>query len=304
MKAPLGSITPERFAYLTYPLLASPKLDGIRATVQGGKLLSSSLKLIANDYCQQLYGQERFEGLDGELVVGNPTAANVFNVTSSGVRRKQGKPNVAFYVFDTLSFLNRFSCFNERQHYLEAAFRDFPGMLAEANVIWHQSIWIHNAEDLASYVSLCLEEGYEGVMVRPLPTRGYYHEGRCTPKDNLIHRIKPLESMEGTICGYEEQLTNTNPAFIAEIGYQKRSKEQAGLIPAGTMGKLLVTTAEFGTVRIGTGFSDAEALEFWNNKEKYLGTLVRFDFQRTGTIDAPRSARYKGIRPAEDISLD
>lgn len=304
MKAPLGSITPDRYAYLTYPLAASPKLDGFRATVQGGKLLSSSLKLIANDHCQRLFGGEKFEGLDGELVVGNPTAANVFNVTSSGVRRKNGTPDVKFYVFDTLSFLNRFSCFNERQHYLELAFQDFKGMFAEAGIIHHPSVWIHNATQLAQYTDMCLDAGYEGVMIRPLPARGYYHEGRCTPRDNLIHRIKPLESMEGTIHDYEEAQTNTNPAFIAENGYQRRSKDSAGMVPAGTMGALLVATREFGIVRIGTGFSAAEALEFWTNKELYRGTQVRFDFQRHGTIDAPRAARYKGIRPAEDISLD
>src|SRR5690606_31258487 len=82
------------------PFLLSPKIDGIRALVVNGQLVSRTLKPIRNTYTQQLFGRHELEGLDGELVVGNPWDRNLMQQTSSGVMSVGGKPDVYFFVFD------------------------------------------------------------------------------------------------------------------------------------------------------------------------------------------------------------
>jgi DNA ligase-1 len=85
-----------------YPCLVSPKLDGIRALVLDGKLVSRNLKPIPNAYVRETI--ERYadilEGFDGEPVVGSPTAENCFNMSSSGIMSREGEPDFKFYVFD------------------------------------------------------------------------------------------------------------------------------------------------------------------------------------------------------------
>ena len=56
---------------IKYPVLCSDKLDGIRCIILNGVAYSRSLKPIRNKYVQDLFGREEFNGLDGELVVGD-----------------------------------------------------------------------------------------------------------------------------------------------------------------------------------------------------------------------------------------
>ena len=83
---------------LQFPVIISPKLDGIRAIVKDGVVYSRTGKPIPNKYVQDLFSH--FNGLDGELIVGNPTDKNVFQNTTSGVMSIEGMPNVFYYVFD------------------------------------------------------------------------------------------------------------------------------------------------------------------------------------------------------------
>jgi DNA ligase-1 len=85
---------------LTFPVLASPKLDGVRAIIINGRVMSRSLKEIPNTHVQKLFGKKQYEGLDGELIVGAPTAPNVYRRTMSGVMSADEEPGVGFFVFD------------------------------------------------------------------------------------------------------------------------------------------------------------------------------------------------------------
>src|ERR1019366_2010177 len=65
---------------LKFPVLVSDKLDGVRATVQGGQLLSRSLKPIRNKNVQKLF-KGLPEGLDGELIFGDPLSLTRYRAT-------------------------------------------------------------------------------------------------------------------------------------------------------------------------------------------------------------------------------
>ena len=83
-----------------YPIFASPKLDGIRASVVGGKLLSRTLKEIPSRHVFDKLSQSKFEGLDGELIVGAPTSPSCYRDTVSMVMADFKVFNFTFYVFD------------------------------------------------------------------------------------------------------------------------------------------------------------------------------------------------------------
>ena len=55
---------------LNYPVLASPKLDGIRCVVIDGVAYSRSLKPIPNEEIQKFFSSGKYDGFDGELICG------------------------------------------------------------------------------------------------------------------------------------------------------------------------------------------------------------------------------------------
>ena len=85
---------------INFPIYVSTKFDGIRAMVIDGIVYSRSMKPIRNKHVQKLFGKPEYQGFDGELVVGDIYAKDVFQKTTSGVMSKDGEPDVKFYVFD------------------------------------------------------------------------------------------------------------------------------------------------------------------------------------------------------------
>ena len=90
--------SPFNEALLKFPVLASPKLDGVRAIVRDGVVLSRALKPIPNKNVQKRFSH--LEHFDGELIVGASNDPDVLRATTSGVMRVDGDPEVSFHVFD------------------------------------------------------------------------------------------------------------------------------------------------------------------------------------------------------------
>jgi hypothetical protein len=111
MLAP-NEIPSDDFVASRLPLLASYKLDGIRATVQGGKLLSRTLKPIPNKFLQERFGNLP-EGLDGELVQGLKQDNETFK-RSHMIAMKSDRPldffgdTTRLHVFDKFDALDGF----------------------------------------------------------------------------------------------------------------------------------------------------------------------------------------------------
>ena len=87
------------------PVYCSPKLDGIRATVIDGVVMSRTMKPIPNPTVQELFGKKKYNGLDGELIIGNPCDEQAFRNTTSAVMSHahmvgKMKDLLHFHVFD------------------------------------------------------------------------------------------------------------------------------------------------------------------------------------------------------------
>ena len=292
---PLLAASVEDLAALTYPLYASPKLDGVRAVIRNGVVTSRSLKPIPNKHVQALFGRAELEGLDGELMCGDPCGADVFRDTTSAVMSIEGTPDVQFHVFDLTN--QGADPFSRRLFALE----HFLNGKKPKGVVLVPQTEVTCATEVDAYESLRLEQGYEGVMLRD--PAGVYKFGRSTLKERTLLKLKRFADSEAVILACVEQLHNANEAKRNALGQQERSSAKAGMVPVGVLGAFNVrdvkTDVEFD---IGTGFTAADRDAFWKRRAELVGKLVKYKYFPTGSKDKPRFPVYQGFRDPRDMS--
>lgn len=274
---------------LTYDhLWLSPKLDGIRAIVRDGVVMSRNLKPIPNAHVQKMFGH--LEHYDGELIVGDPTSKTVYHDTYSGVMSSDGEPNVRFFAFDHIEEPDA----DYETRYEKLVESDVVVVLCQHMVC--------NRDEIHALEERYLEEGYEGVMLRK--ARGpnsKYKFGRATARSCTLLKCKRFTDSEAMIIGFEELMKNGNEATTDALGHTVRSSHQENLIPMGTLGALVCRTPEGVEFRIGTGFDQKTRQYIWNNKEYLDRQIVRFKSFKIGEKDAPRFPVYLGFRSPIDM---
>jgi DNA ligase-1 len=275
---------------LIYPLLASPKLDGVRCVVVDGVALSRSLKPIPNQHVQRLFGQARLNGLDGELAIGPINAADVYQRTVSGVMRHEGEPPVSLMIFD--DYLAK-GDFNHRVMSTERRAK-------KLGLDFLQHIFIRAEDELLAFEQACLGDGFEGIMIRSLA--GPYKPGRSTLKEGWLLKLKRFIDSEAEILGCEPAKHNTNEATKDKLGHTERSSKQAGMVLKDELGALKVrdvkTKVEFD---IGTGFDAQQRRELWADRAQLVGRLVKYKYQPVGVKDKPRFPVFLGFRDRRDL---
>lgn len=286
---PMLAATIEDPALLEFPVLASPKLDGIRCLMIGGVAMSRNMKPIRNNHVQAML--KGWDGLDGELIVGAATASDVFNRSTSGVMSTDGAPNFQYHVFDSFKDSGGFRARWE-------AARDVCKMDRFLCAVPHRLI--KTLDELLAYEAQMLIAGYEGIMVRD--PAGAYKEGRSTLRERGLAKLKRFVDSEAIIVGYVEREHNANEQTRDELGRAKRSSAKAGKVPMGTLGALMVrdvkTKVEF---EIGTGFSDELRAQIWANRNTYLNKIVKYKSQPVGVKDKPRFPVMLGFRDKNDL---
>ena len=114
-------------------------------------------------------------------------------------------------------------------------------------------------------------------------------------------KFKFFKQEEFEVIGFTERMHNTNEATTNELGYTERSSAKDGLVPMNTLGSL---TLKYGDTDFscGTGFTDAQRKEIWDNRDKYLGKLASIRYMSVGQKDKPRVPSFIGWRHEDDIS--
>jgi hypothetical protein len=85
---------------MKFPCWGMPKLDGVRMLNINSKALARSLKPHECRFITNKYSKELFAGFDGELTVGDTTAEDVLNKTSSATRTIEWKGDITWNLFD------------------------------------------------------------------------------------------------------------------------------------------------------------------------------------------------------------
>ncbi len=275
-----------------FPVYVSTKLDGIRCLIIDGVAYSRSLKPIRNKFIQSIIGKQEYNGLDGELIVGNVYDKDVFQKTTSGVMSEKGEPRFTFYVFDY--FTNNEVDYSKRlERLLERKLYGKDGI-----VTLHQELCT-SKEQVDKLLQRELELGGEGLILRsPI---GKYKYGRSTPKQQLSIKVKFFEQDEFEVIGFTERMHNANQAKINELGLQERSSHKDNLIPMNTLGSLILKYGD-DSFQMGTGFTDEQRQEIWDNRDKYLGKLTSVRYMSVGLKERPRIPSFIGWRDSEDMS--
>lgn len=284
-------------ADLTFPKLASFKIDGYRAVIKSSVALSRKLKAIPNRYVQKILGDSRLNGLDGELTVGPPNAPNLIGRMGE-VRREEGEPEFTFWVFDHCEITAGFQARHGLARSVVEDIRSKRNMIRpHIQLLTH--IVVRNQAELDKFEEEALALGYEGVMLRD--AMGPYKYGRSTEKEQYLIKVKRWEDGEMRIERFEEEMENTNEATKNELGRTKRSSAKAGLVGKGRLGAFIGPDLETGVeVRVGGGFTAQMRLEFWKNKKKYKGQVVTYKhFAATGVKDKRRFTIFRAFR--EDV---
>jgi DNA ligase-1 len=285
-----------------YPLFASPKLDGIRA-LKRGTLLSRKLLDIPNKHVQALF-KDLPEGLDGELIVSDPTAPDVYRKTNSIVM-SHDKPidSLTLHVFD--NFLMAAEGYEKRYDTLLAMQAEFNSQVehltrklmtgSSGSVAVLTQTLIKDRDELDEYEKNAVAKGYEGVMLRSL--RGRYKFGRSTTNEGILLKLKRFEDSEAEIVRIEEEMHNANVAERDNLGRTKRSSAKDGKVGKGTMGALVVRDLKTGVeFNIGTGFTAADRAGTWKP-----GEIVKYKSFPVGVKDKPRHPVFLGRRSKIDL---
>lgn len=304
-----GEKAPADLSKLVYPLLASPKLDGIRCVKRDGLCLSSKLKLIPNEFIRQhLWAVP--DGFDGELLLKDKDA--VFNDVSSAVMSRKGEPDFYFGVFDDYSQPGGFHSRLNAAH--QIWLRSLPEFGGRVTIVEHRQV--NNAEQLQHMLDGWIALGYEGAMVRSFD--GPYKHGKSTVRQGYLLKIKNFDDEEAEIIGVEEMMHNMNEATKNELGHTKRSSAKEGKVGKGTLGKFICRFLNDGTeFKCGTGKGLTHTLrqEIWDGvvwdhdaaqmQHAVIGSIIKVKYQSLpgGAArpigEAPRIPLFDGFRKIE-----
>jgi DNA ligase-1 len=263
------------------PLLASAKYDGIRCLIVEveGKpaAVTRTMRPIPNLSARTWLEENCPIGFDGELVV----RGEDFHGSSSALMSRNGKPDFLFALFD---YINPKSPdplgapYTKRLTELDAVLVNLNLSGRVVRIPTHQ---IECITDLDPLMDEALASGHEGLVLRS--PCGRYKIGRALPEEGLMMKLKPCEDAEAEIVGFESE---RNDLFMPD-----------------RLGSFSVRLLSDPTIRfnVGTGFTNKQRTELWNNRANLMGKFVRFRYQSQGMKSAPRFPVFEGIRDETDI---
>lgn len=277
---------------IVFPVLASPKIDGVRCLIRNGIAMSRSWKKIRNQFVQKMLGgRAHLHGLDGELVVGSPTDPNCMQNSMAVTRKSADEIDFTFFVFDRW----------------DMPAKPYRARLAAASGMDHDRIKTLAQTTIKDYGELLLFErqmlqlGYEGVIIRS--ANGHYKYGRSTIEEGLLLKVKRFSDGEARITGWKEERANNNPKTRDALGRQKRSHRKEGLVGKGTLGALIGIDIKTGQeVDCGTGFSAEQRKVLWRERESLIGKVFTYKhFDNAGVVNRPRHPVFKAFRSEDDL---
>jgi DNA ligase 1 len=291
---PMLATNVEDFSKLRFPALVSPKLDGIRATMQNGVLLSRSLKAIPNKNVQAMF-KGLPEGTDGELIVGNPADDPYRRTTSVVMSDDKPADDVRLYVFD--------------RHGVDPFFRRYNDATLDVGpspfVVMVPHVPVANLDELEACEQEFLGRGYEGLMYRD--PQGPYKQGRSSEREGWLLKVKRFKDAEAMIVGSYEEMENQNAAFTNELGRTARSSAKAGKVGKGRLGGFHVKGMMAGEYA-GVEFDVASGAmchemreELWAIRETLLAKVIVYKYFPTGGDTRPRHPIFKGFRDVRDL---
>jgi DNA ligase-1 len=313
---PLLGIGYEKLEEVRFPVLATPKFDGIRCvTVEAVPLpgeqslaVCRSLKPVPNDHIRSLIQKFCPPGCDGEIMTYTGFRMDPFSrIQSEVMSNRGGTPKFQYHIFDWVPEL-----VSNLQHlpHNGLGYWDRIMQLMKQSFVQAQFVSVvlptfcNNLGELEAFEQKCVGEGYEGVCFRPLHSP--YKFGRSTPKQQILVKMKRFEDAEAVVIDMYEEMGNNNPSTLNELGYAERSSHKANMVGKGRMGKLWCCPIGGNMsecFKIGTGFTADQREDFWARKSEIIGQIVKYKHQLHGRKDKPRIPVFVGFRHPTDMDV-
>ena len=276
--------------------LVEPKLDGVRVVVicdvdkDEVKLFSRNGKELSNFPEINKQFDEMLDQMSESMVFDGEVMSDDFQTLMREIHRKDGAKtkDAKLNLFDCMPLYNFMdgSCVDpitERKKMLES-FKYGPNI----NLVEYVKINLSEPDgqkQFADYNKMCIDRGFEGIMVKPL--NGIYECKRSV----LWLKVKPFIEVSLTVVDTEEG-TGRN---------------------AGKLGALIVEGKDDGKfikTNVGSGLTDADRESFWKAKDKLIGQIVEVradaitqnqDTKNTWSLRFPRFLRFRGFDIGEKI---
>lgn len=275
---PMLAATIEDVSALRLPLVASPKLDGIRCLLQGGRALSRTGKPIPNEAVRAfLEGVPALEGCDGELMVHGQAFSSI---SSTFMGRRSPLPRGWYYaVFDVMPE-RAGEPYSSRLERLTALVASLPATVSQ-HVVLTPQVQIATLQELEAFETKVLDQGFEGVMLRR--AQAPYKHGRVTLNEASLMKLKRFTDAEAEIIGFQALVRETGQ--VCEL-----------------LGALVVRDLESGIeFEIGTGYTPDVRASFWQNQKTLMGAYVKYKHFEHGAKTKPRFPVFLGLRATEDM---
>ena len=277
-------------------VIVEPKLDGVRVVVicdvdkDEVKLFSRNGKELTNFPHINEQFDDMLDQMGESMVFDGEVMSDNFQKLMREIHRKEGAKTQD-------AILNLFDCipledFKEGECGLSITKRKqlLEDFKYGPNINLVEYVKINLSDDdgqkqFADYNKICIDKGYEGIMVKPIG--GLYECKRST----LWLKVKPFIEVSLTVKATEEG-TGRN---VGKLG---------ALICEGTDdGKKIKTN-------VGSGLSDDNRDIFWKSKDKLIGQIVEVradaitknqDSEDEYSLRFPRFMRFRGFEIGEKI---
>lgn len=289
MLAHSGDNNPKK---ITGDCVVEYKYDGVRAIIivenANATIYSRNGKLLSNfPHIEEAFSNKIFDDLvfDGEVMSAD------FQTLMKQVHRKEGAKteDAYFALFDFLP-LDEFKTAKSSLPLIKRKelLKGFETSEYFKDCIVVTDYTVLNIEDDADKFkainNTAIEKGYEGIMVKPV--NGYYE---CKRSYGWL-KMKPYIEVTLTVTDIEE-------------GTGKNEGSTGALVCEGTdEGKRI-------KVNVGTGLSDVNRDDIWNNSDAVLGQLVEvradaITISQDGddySLRFPRFKCFRGFEPGEKL---
>ena len=267
---------------IKYPVRVEAKLDGLRCIAvkhkgevsmftRSGAPIETLPRIKA---AIEALGADSFV-LDGEAMAGSwEDSASVMMSSKS----KKDDSDMRYHIFDCLPFSEWQAQKSDTPYFFRLVNLATTLGLSEGSPFrLVKSKTCENETELREFYSECLNEGYEGVMLKD--TAAPYRWKRS----DAILKLKPVATEEGVVTGWYEAKEST-----------KR---------AGQFGGFMILTPNGVTTRVGGGYcDDLKDRIFSNGPDTYIGRVAEIEHQPPFTpAGAMRFPVFCRLRDPSDV---
>jgi len=272
--------------HVEYPAVGQRKFDGVRCLAMSAEGFPSNIVLLTRKN-KEFAGMNSLRSeiallnlppsivLDGELYSDTLT----FQRVSGLVRKKpenlserdlEDLEQVSYRIYDLINLSNMDMTFASRYRLLQSLLRAVPSSQTP-RLRLTRNVRIRNEEDVAAYLALFEEEGFEGLMVRNLES-----PYELDKRSKHLQKVKTFIDEEFPIVGYYEATGNDRgtPIWECEAPNGRRFRAR----PMGTL---------------------AERRELWANRDAAIGRPLTVRFFEYTDDGVPRFPVGVAIRDYE-----